>query len=113
MMDLGTRLKNLRLERRLSQRNLATLVGCSHQAIATFERNENSGRIKTLEKLCCVFDVTADYLINGVQFECHKEITTKEMQMILKYRALSDYYKSMVDHIIELGENSDIHSEKW
>ena len=38
VMDLGTRLKNLRIEKGLSQRDLADMVGCSHQTIALLER---------------------------------------------------------------------------
>lgn len=104
-MDLGTRLKNLRVERGLSQRDLAALAGCSHQTIATLERNENNDRIITLGKLCQIFNVSPDYLIYGIQFIPNKEITIEEIRMILKYRALSDYYKSMIDHILDLGEN--------
>lgn len=48
-MNLGTRLKKLRLERGMSQRELATLVGCSHQTIADCEKNRNDGRIQILK----------------------------------------------------------------
>ena len=104
-MDFGTRLKNLRVEKGLSQRDLAALAGCSHQTIATLEKNENNDRIITLGKLCQIFNVSPDYLISGIQFIFPKEITIKEVQMVLKYRALSDYYQSMIDHILDLGEN--------
>ena len=106
-MDLGTRLKNLRVEKGLSQRDLATIIGCSHQTIATLERNENNTRIGIIEKLCRIFNVTSDYLIYGVPLNYPEEITIKEIQMILKYRDLSDYYKFLIDHILESGEKFD------
>lgn len=100
-MDFGTRLKKLRLERGMSQRELATLVGCSHQTIADCEKNRNDGRIQILKKLCFIFDVSADYFINGISSNYPEEISLKEIQMILKYRSSSDYYKSIVDTILD------------
>lgn len=101
-MDLGSRLKKLRLEKGISQRELAVLVGCSHQAIADCENNRNNGRFEILKKLCSIFNVSADYFINdGFPSNYPEEITSEEVQIILKYRALSDYYKSIFDHILD------------
>lgn len=110
-MDLGTRLKHLRIEKGITQLELAKMAECSNQTIALYEQNKNLKRIKTINKLCHIFNVTADYLINGVPFDCSETITVNEMQLILKYRALSAYYKSLIDHILDIGENFNIHIE--
>lgn len=100
-MDVGTRLKNLRIEKGLSQRDLANMVGCSHQTIASYERNENNVRIKIIERVCHIFNISADYLINGISSDCFSDLTIEELQLILKYRELSDYYKSLIRHILD------------
>lgn len=107
-MDVGTRLKNLRLEEGLSQRDLAELAGCSHQAIATLERNENIERIKLIKRLCNIFNISTDYLISGAYFDINNTLSMEEIQLILRYRSLSDYYKSMIDQIVESGEKAKI-----
>lgn len=104
-MDTGTRLKALRLEKDLTQQDLATKIGCNRRAVSDYEKNRGDMSIKTIEKLCHLFNVSADYLIYGVPCSFPKEITIEEIRMVLKYRALSDYYKSMIDHILDLGEN--------
>lgn len=103
-MDLGTRLKNLRIKKGLSQRQLAKIVGCSHQSIAVYEQNGNLEKIRILQKICLLFGVSADYLINGVKSNDLYEITNEEIQLILKYRSLSEYYKSIVKNILEKCE---------
>ena len=104
VMDLGTRLKNLRIEKGLSQRELADMVGCSHQTIALLERNENNSRIEIVNKLCYIFNVSADYLINGISFNAIDDLSIEEIQLILKYRNLSDYYKFIIEQIIKSTE---------
>lgn len=104
-MDLGTCLKSLRIQKGLTQRELAEIVGYSHQTIATLERNEGISRIILLKKLCELFNVSSDYLINGIIFNKLDSISTEEMNLIQKYRNLSDYYKSIINHIIETEEN--------
>lgn len=105
-MDFGTRLKYLREQKGLSQRELAKIVGYSHQYISTSEKNKTVDNIIFIKKLCDVFNVSADYLINGVSFEPINEINIEELTLILKYRSLSDYYKSMIDYLIDSAENN-------
>lgn len=47
-MDLGTRLKNLRIQKGLSQRELAKIINCSHQSIAEYEKNSNISNIHNI-----------------------------------------------------------------
>lgn len=101
-MDFGTRLKNLRMQRGLSQRQLAQIIGCSHQSIAIYEQNGNMEKIKILQKLCEFFGVSMDYLINGMSSMTTNELTDKEIQVLFQYRVASDYQKSIVDHVLKI-----------
>lgn len=57
------RLKELRLEKDLSQRGLAQLTGFSHTAIRRWEEGVQIPNIEVLVVFAKFFDVSADYLL--------------------------------------------------
>ncbi len=57
------RLKLLRIEKKLSQPELAQLVGVSNGMISFWENAINEPTITNLVKLCQIFEVSADYLL--------------------------------------------------
>ena len=59
----GKRLRILRLERNLTQKQLANEIGNTQSAIVYWESNKQEPTISTLKKLCRFFNVSADYLI--------------------------------------------------
>ena len=63
MTKFSERLKELRQEKGLSQRELAKQTGYSQAAIARWEAGQQIPTIDTLETMCKYFDCTADYLI--------------------------------------------------
>ena len=63
MENFGERLKELRLEKGLTQKQLANEIGTTQSAIVYWESNKQEPTISTLKKLCRFFNVSADYLI--------------------------------------------------
>ena len=57
------RLKSLRIEKKLSQPELAKLVGVSKGMISFWENGKNEPTISNLLKLCQIFDISSDYLL--------------------------------------------------
>ena len=57
------RLKSLRIEKKLSQPELAKLVGVSKGMISFWENSVNEPTITNLIKLTQIFGVSADYLL--------------------------------------------------
>lgn len=62
-MDFGRRLKSLRLERDLSQKELANIINVSHTNISKYESNSVEPNIELINKLANYFDVSTDYLL--------------------------------------------------
>lgn len=60
---IGTRIKELRLEKNLSQLCLAKQIGVSQKAIDYWERGVNEPKCSYIVALCDFFGVTADYLL--------------------------------------------------
>ncbi len=56
------RLKELRKENNLSQRELGKAIGVTRQAISLYERGDRQLKLKTLGKLADYFGVSVDYL---------------------------------------------------
>ena len=59
-MQIGTRIKELRIEKGLSQYNLGKMVGVSQKAIDYWERNVNEPKVRYIMALVRVFDISYD-----------------------------------------------------
>ncbi len=63
MDGFGEKIKEFRLAKGWSQKELATKIGLSQGAIFYWENDIKEPTISALKKLCEVFDVSADYLL--------------------------------------------------
>lgn len=63
-MALGTKLKKLRSEKGLTQKDLADQLHVTFQTISKWENDENEPDISTLRELARLFDCTVDYLVS-------------------------------------------------
>jgi transcriptional regulator with XRE-family HTH domain len=61
LFSLGVKLRELRKERNLSQRDLASQAGISPNAISLIERNEISPSVATLQRLAAALSVKMSY----------------------------------------------------
>lgn len=64
MNNLGERIKSLRLEKNLTQPQLAKLVGVSSGMISIWENNINEPKASNIKKLATSLSVSADYLLD-------------------------------------------------
>ena len=64
-LSLGTRLRGLRKERALSQRELADLADLSPNAISLIERDEISPSVATLQRLAAALGVKMSYFFES------------------------------------------------
>ena len=60
---MSSRLKELRIERKMSQKQVAEYLGISTRAYSHYELGDREPSVSLLIKLCELFEVTADYLI--------------------------------------------------
>lgn len=64
---IGDNIKRLRLERSMTQKNLADMLFISPQAISRWENNEVEPSLATIAKLAEIFNVSSDELL-GTEF---------------------------------------------
>lgn len=70
------RLKDLRNEKELTQRELARLLELSSSTIAMYETGQRMPDPETLQKLADFFNVTVDYLLGRTGIRNYEEHTT-------------------------------------
>ena len=63
MEHFGEKIRELRREKKLTQKELAQILDNAQSAITYWESNKQEPTISALKKLCVFFDVSADYLL--------------------------------------------------
>jgi transcriptional regulator with XRE-family HTH domain len=66
--EIGDRLKECRLGLRLSQRQVAGLLGVAQPVYQRFEKGTFECCYEQLLKLCDIYDISADYLLGRKEY---------------------------------------------
>jgi len=100
-MDFGIILSQLRIERNLSQKELADELNISSGSIGMWETHKRLPSLYMLAKLAQYFNVTTDYLL-GISSESTTKsincthLNNDELQLINTYRSLSPDARQVV-----------------
>lgn len=102
-MEFKNRLKQLRTEKGLSQKQLAEMVGAHVMNISRYERGENRPTSEVLSKLANALDTSVDYLMSGSTDDRAKAlITDKELlSQFKRIEDLPDNKKSVIKELID------------
>ena len=65
-MTIGEIIKSLRVENKMTQTDLATLLFTSQDTISLWERNKSLPDVKSVIKMAAIFGVSTDYIL-GVE----------------------------------------------
>lgn len=76
-MEFGKTLKNIRKEKKLTQKSVAQILGISASCYAGYEQGYREPDLTTLKKLALLYDVTSDYLL-GLEDESGAKIITEK-----------------------------------
>lgn len=63
MIFLGEKIKELRLEKKMTQQQLANRLGLVKGSISAYEQGTKYPSLEVLANLCRIFNVSADYLL--------------------------------------------------
>lgn len=94
------RIKELRIEKNISQNDLAELLNTSQQSISFYETGKRDPDTKTLEILSGYFKVSIDYLL------CKSNIRSPQ-KLLDDYNSLSEDSKKQLEEYIELLKIKD------
>ena len=66
LLTIGQRIKSYRVQKKLSQEQLAELAGCHHTYIGQIERGEKNATIETLSRIMKALNVPLSQLFNFI-----------------------------------------------
>ncbi len=102
MLNIGSKIIELRKAKNWSQEDLAKKISSSRIMIGKYERNDNAPSIEVLLKLAKTFDVTVDYLIGEGKFSDYDKEVLKRIEDIER---LDEDTKSklffLIDNVIQ------------
>jgi transcriptional regulator with XRE-family HTH domain len=87
---IGLKIKELRVERNISQKDLATAVGMGTTAINNYENGHRVPDAETVSRFADFFNVTADYILGRSKYRDDKEREMAQKQANDISRLLAD-----------------------
>lgn len=82
MVKIGQRLKDLRIERKMTQKQLADRLGLAISAISSYESGDRYPTLDTLAALARIYHVSTDYLL-GLESRRDIDVTGLSEEEIL------------------------------
>lgn len=104
MNNIGTRLREIRTAKGLTQSQLAEKLQCSSKTISCYENNKNLDKVYDFQKICEYLDIDIVYLITGSKYNGNTKITKQENKILSSYHNLSDSDKRVVDFVLGIVE---------
>lgn len=87
-------LYDIRTKKKMSQINLSVKLGVSQETISAYESGKSFPSVNTLLKLCEIFNVSADYLLDKTNIPTTvnnlliDNLNAKELEIIALYRKI-------------------------
>jgi transcriptional regulator with XRE-family HTH domain len=104
---LGARLRELREERGLSQRELGSRLGILQSKLSKYESGTHQPSLRTLVRLASLFAVSTDYLLTGTGMAAPPLRDDRLLDRFRRLGASGEELRSIVlailDAIVELG----------
>ncbi len=104
-MEIGDRIKDLRISKNMTQKQLADKLFITPQALSKWEMNENEPSLDMIQKLCKEFDVSLSYLVTGEEETKEIEETKNEVAIVPTIEATTPTEPKVIEKIIVKEES--------
>ncbi len=108
-MSFGSRLKELRIERGSSQKEVADDIAISTTAISQYESNSRFPNEETLKRLCMYYNISSDYLL-GLTDAKHAPLSKEEITGRMFSPKEMDFIVDLIE-MIKKKEDSDTNGD--
>ena len=102
-MIIGSRLRKERLDRNITQKQLADMIGVSKASISSYEKNQRTPTLDVFEKMIDVLNMDPSYLLGrelGVVSEIDTDygvsLSKDDIVLLKELKANSDLYLKLV-----------------
>ena len=103
------RLKELRAERNLYQKDIASMLGIDRTTYAKYETGDSEPNFETLKKIAEIFNVTTDYLLGRTEQkeapipDSEDGLSEPERHLVVLYRDLNNEgQEKLIDYADDL-----------
>lgn len=108
-MNIAQRIKDLRLSKHLTQKELAQLLNVKPTTVSGWELGRNEPSIDTLKDLARIFGVSVDYMAGATESldKDKKSVDLEKDPVVLSYggRPVSDEDMDIIKAILERHKN--------
>lgn len=102
MIDISKRIKELRLEKNLKQKDVAMHLNIATNTLSQFENNKGRPSLEVLSAMADFFEVSLDYLVGReddfgnviVSGQTSDRLTEKEERLLTAFNKLSEIEKN-------------------
>lgn len=122
-MDMGQRIKQARLDKNLTQQELAELVHAKQHSVSGWESGRHRPDITTIEYLCGVLGVSVDYLLGKTEkktgrkdrdvggvtkviSKAYPDVTAEEYALIKKIRTIHSCSAPLMEVVLSTIDTS-------
>ncbi len=103
LRDLGQKIQGAREDKRMSQEQLASAIGCSQSALSNYEKGKRRIYLSQLEKLSEVLGKPMDYFVeNFTDSSSDKYLYSSQDSLMLKI--INDIYRLGDDEVKQVDE---------
>lgn len=96
-MTFGEKIKDARKHKKLTQKQLAEIIGAAHNSISDWENNKNKPDPDTIELICGVLEIAPNYLLG----RDNEAISPFDKDLICKFHLLDDIGRETVLYILD------------
>lgn len=107
MSTFGERVKELRLDKGLTQQELANFFYLNKSSISRYEKDKQIPELETLEKLSDFFEVSLDYLLAKSDIKNPEEAIKVNTSNSISTKGLSDENIKLINTMIKQLKNQN------
>ena len=108
-MDIGIKVKELRLENNLTQRELSQKIHIAQNTLSQIENNIANPSYEVLNLIADFFQCSTDYLLGReddfgnitIKTEKPADLSDDELKIVKQYRSLHAGYKALIENQIK------------
>lgn len=100
-MELGRKIKTIRLQHKIKQKELAYRIGISPSALTNWEKGRRKISIQWIEKIAVALDVPVGTLFSKSMPQ-HVAGDPQERRMLIKWKRLTPKKKNALLNLIEV-----------
>jgi transcriptional regulator with XRE-family HTH domain len=100
-MSIGTRIKELRVQKRLKQAELGATVGMTHVQIGRYELGKAKPASDMLYKLAKALDTTTDYLVNDDENDATVTAQLTDRELLKQFKEV-ELLNAEDKHIVKI-----------